>query len=297
MLLAVAVLATTTSVAFAADSAIYDLMYLPKAETVYGFSELAYGYGQAALYDESSRETIADVTRSQYSFSQTVGYSLMNNLSLQASMDYGGDTRKLDAKGGATIDDQDSSGNSDLDLLARYRLIDEASKWDLLLGGSFSFADSKSPNGSKDGNLMTGGPTATAGVQFGTLMGGNQFAARLLYTYLFEATDKTAGVKTKSNAHNKVGVDLQWLVGIADQLYLVPRASISFSEKFNDNQGGKTEGLSQFILGAEFRYVVSTDLMVRFGLDYVNFENSVADDIEYREDWFVNATAGVNYQF
>lgn len=276
---------------------IYDLMYLPKAGTAYGFSELAYGYGQATLFDESSRTDIADVTRTQYSFRQTVGYSLMNNLSLQAAIDYGGDTLKVDAKGGASLDDQDSSGVSDLDLLARYRLVDDTSKWDLLVGGSASFGDSKSPNGSKDGNRMTGGHSATAGVQYGSMMGGNQFAAGLRYTHFFEATDKTAGVKTKSNAHNSVALDLQWLVGIADQLFLVPRGSLSFSESFNDDQGGKTEGLTQANLGAELRYVVSNDLMLRFGLDYVNLENSVADEVEYREDWFVNATVGANYQF
>lgn len=277
---------------------IYDLMYLPKAGTIFGQTQATYGMGSQKVYDESSKSTVGENTQTLTAVDQLVGYGLMDNLSLSASIGYAMSKNEFESDASGVADsDNDSDGVTDPLIEARYRVMDSGLLMDVLVGGQISIGDAKSPNNNKDGNQLTGGHEAGLGLQVGQDNGGNQWAARIGWNYVFEATDKTAGVTTDSNAHNQYILEVLGLIGVAQNLYLVPIAQYEITESYNDDQGGKTSQLSQINLGAEARFVLNKDLMVRAGLVYTNLENAVEDDVEFREDWFLTATASLNYQF
>ena len=162
-IIAICLLASAT-VSFAADRAIYDLMYLPKAGTFFGSTEAGYGWGKSTMHDDSG--DIADLEYSAYLLQQTVGYSVVDNLFISAAMSYQNTDIDVDVTGGDT-DTYKTTGESDPRFEARFRAIETEYLVDVLVGAEIATGDSETASADNDGNNKNGGNVANVAVEIG----------------------------------------------------------------------------------------------------------------------------------
>jgi hypothetical protein len=295
--LVIAGLMLASTVSFAeADRKIYDVMYLPKAGTLFGATEAAYVYGQSTQHDKTAGD-IADVTVNGYALQQTIGYSITSSLFLSASMSYEIAEADVDLDAGGS-DKVKADGESDPSINARYRVWEDTSVFDILAGATISTGDSKVSDEDNKGNIKQGGHSFNLGAQYGHKTSDMQYAFTFLGTHYLEATEKVGSdPKTDINAHNSYKFQVDTLHNLAEKSFLRSFASLTFVEGFNDEDSVRAEQQTQIALGTEYQYVLSQDLLLRAGISYLNIENNVYGDVETREDFQLQFLAGANYQF
>lgn len=289
------------AMANAQDSrSIYDVMYLPKAGTAYGFSTVSTTIGHSESMNEDTKADISKNDLTGYAFTQTAGYALTNQLSAAVSMNYTNEELEVDPKAGQK-NTYKSSGISDPSFDFKFRAIDTDKLVDLLAGATVGLQDSKSPTATKDGNNFQGGHSVYLGAEFGQKMTDFQYSFKAVVKRNLEATDKTAGVKTKTKEHNAYLIQMTTLRALTAKTFVKPFASMTFTERHKDNQGMKTYQKSTFNLGVELQHALSANLLLRLGAIYQNSESDRTDDgttkIENHKDYIVNFIAGANYQF
>jgi hypothetical protein len=270
-------------------------MYLPKSGTVFGSTEASYSLGESTLHDDTNGD-IADINTSGYSFKQTVGYSILDQLFVSASMNYLDLNTRADYKSQAS-QDLTSTGISDPSINARLRGIDSDMLLDLLLSADLKTEDSEAATSNQHGNNKTGRNALGAGIEFGKKNADYQLALKFDVKYLFEGTFETATSRTKINPHTAYNIKTSTLFTLTEKNYLNPYFDLTFTNAHNDNAGNKTDQSTRIDLGLEYRYLITQALMLRAGLQYTNFENNVVNSLETREDYLFTLLGGANYQF
>ena len=273
------VVMTSSALSFAADRDIYDVMYLPKAGTSFGISEGEY------LQDNRTE----DLKIYGFNFNQTIGHALTDRLSLSASMSYANLERNPgdDSK-------SDLSGISDPTFSARFRLMDETARLDLIGGGRVSLGDLEvKSNG--DRNNYAGGHAVFAGLQYGMKTENFQWAVLARYQYDLERTvDVSGGDSLDLNESSGFLVRADMLNKLADKSFL----RSFFSANLVDEVKGEGEVLEEnqtlYTAGLEFQQLLSQDLLVRAGADY-SINNSAPGFREGDSAWTFRLAA--NYQF
>lgn len=288
-------LLTFTCIASAGDRAIYDLMYLPKAGTIFGSTNAAFITGKATQHEDTSGD-IADLKYSGYGVFQSVGFSLMDSLFISGSMSYQGVDIKADIDGGDN-ETYTYNGISDPSLAARCRVIDSEYLLDVLAGATIATGDAKDATVDKDGNNKTGGYILNLALEFGKKVQDSQYAFQLGATRNFEATEKSSGLETKSNAHMEYNLRGSMLQGLTENTFINPFVEMTITNAFHDDRGTKNQQTTSFDLGAEYQYLLSQNLLLKAGIKYTNTENAVIDTTETREDILLTFLAGANYQF
>ncbi len=287
----------SSTLAFAVtESKIYDVMYLPKAGTIFGSSELSYGMYQATLHDDTVGD-VGDLERTQFKFEQTAGYSVTDSLFLTVGMNYALIDQDYDPEGAAS-ESSSSDGESDPTIKARFRLVDDtAYQFDIIAGATVATGDKKISSEDKDGNNKIGGHTADLGIQYGVKTADLQWATSFIYTRHFEATQKDLGVKNDIDAFNSLALKVDILNHLFEKAYLRSFAALAFDSSYRDDNDTKTVQATHITLGSEFQYALTADLLLRAGVTYLNSENVEVGGIEAREDFFLTFLAGANYQF
>lgn len=283
--LALAVLATSAT-AFSASRDIYDIMYLPNAGTNYGFTEVGYLTGEV-----KGKSGQVDTDISGYGFEQTLGRSFSDRLSVQVAMDYV--NGEIDPDGGSSID---QSGLSDPTFTARFRVMDEDMKLDILGGLLLSLGDTEiESNGDLDNRQ--GGHAVFAGAQVGKKMEGMQWAVQGLLTRNFERTYDTSGGDADVDANMDLLVRGDLLNKLAEKSFLRTHLDINF-EGMQESDDTAPETVvaptTTYTLGAEYQHLCSENLLARVGVDYISINNDTGyTKSDNRWKLFVAA----NYQF
>lgn len=284
VLLALAVLATSASALAADNREIFDIMYLPNTGTTYGISEFNLINGEAEVFNQ-------DLELSGHRLSQTLGHSFTDRLSLAATLGYQNIETEIDGVNGSS----ESSGLSDPTLTARFRAMDESFRFDVLGGATLSIMDSElEDNG--DSTTATGGSSLFVGSQVGGKSESFQWAVLGQLTHNFEAeTDQDSQGDVKEDAHNELVLRLDILNKLAEKSFLRSNVTANFTEGYEDDQSpaNETTGQTAYGIGTQYQHLLSTDLLLRAGVDY----NKVNDQGLVKDLSFWVLTAGANYEF
>lgn len=278
-LMAVVVLVSAANVYADSTRSIYDIMYLPKAKTVYGFSEVTY------LNQKVDFKFGPNAKSKGFALSQTLGYSLTDRLSLLAQASYMNATTK---QAGAA--DYDQSGVSDPQFYARYRLMDEKFQLDILGGAVIGLGDSVTKsNGDTDNKL--GGSGLFLGAQWGAKTETLQWSLGAQLDRMFEATtdDKQNGNKYKEKAFSSVVLRSNILNKLAEKSFLRSHLDAKIAEGTSD-QVQRTD----YELGTEYQHLCKPNLLLRAGVDYVLTD---MDSSQYESYGMWRLLLGANYQF
>jgi hypothetical protein len=279
--IALAVLATS-GVSYAADRDIYDLQYLPKAGTTYGFSTLTF-------VEQKIEDEVGDSDIEGYQFAQTFGHAVSDKLSLQASLNYADIT--YDDDGGSEIDA--AKGLSDPTVTARYRFMDETYRWDLFGGATISLGDAEVDfDGNKD-NLQ-GGHSVFLGTQHGMKQADYQWAVTALLTHNLESTVDSYVSSFDNDAHNSLLLQGEILNKLAEKSLLRSNITLDFTEGYDADASGSTPPSTTYQVGTEYQHLMSADLLLRAGVDYFSVSTQSGQIDSY--DGF-NFRVGANYQF
>lgn len=291
--IALAILATTAS--HAADRNIYDIMYLPKAGTTYGFTDFSYGEGEIKSDDDGDEDIDG------YIISQIIGHSFTDRLSLNLSLNYANITSNPeDGK-----EHDFSKGISDPTLSARFRIMDEALQLDFLGGATISLADKETDVNStfdkSDYDNLQGGNSFFVGTQFGAKSENFQWALTGLFTHKFKAENeyKVAGIgdfTIKEDAHNELNLRGDILIKLAEKSFLRSFISVDFVESFDDDQepANKFASMTTYTIGTQYQHLLSQDLLLKAGVDYATI-NARSGQVDDNKTW--TYTIGANYQF
>lgn len=283
-LLALAVLATST-VAYSASD-IYDIQYLPSAGTTFGFSEAEILKGNIEFKNAGGAETDLN----GYKFVQTVGHSFSDKFSAQVSLNYMNLENDTDGE-----DETTTSGISDPIFQARYRLMDSDFRWDIIGGALVSLGDSEVESDGDTDNWQ-GGHSIFLGTQFGAKTESLQWAVSAALTHNLEATTEFKDVdeKVKDDANNELLIRGDLLNKLAEKSFIRSHLSANFIEGYDDDADGSTAAATTYELGAEYQHLMSTDLLLRAGIDYTT-TNVNSGFIDSYTTWTYRLAA--NYQF
>lgn len=277
VLLALAVLAASV-VHAQSERDIYDIMYLPKAGTSYGFT--------TATWVEAGRD-LSNLNTNGYVVEQTLGHALTDDLSLQIGLNYG----EIESRFGG--EKATSLGVSDPTFSGRYRVMDETFRFDLLasvlIGPGAAEQDADG-----DTNRYNGGAVASLGAQFGQKQKSFQWAVSGIYSRHFKAGEKFNGEVETEDAYNAASVSGDLLFKVAEPSIVRTYVSVDFSEQHDsDGSTSYSQGLSER-LGLEYQHVCSKNFLFRIGGSY--FTTQYGYNITKMSEGYM-ANVGANYQF
>ena len=284
VLLALAVL-TTSAVTFAAESReIQDIMYLPNAGTTYGFST-----GEYISQKQTGKGNNPDSSTKGYGLSQTLGHSITDRLSLQASLGYL--STQTNPEGSPRTDQK---GISDPTVQARFRTVDESFRWDIIGGATIGTGDREQDRSGNFNNLQ-GGSNLFVGTQIGGKSVDFQWAILGQVQRNMKATTKVSGGPTvKDDEYNSLLIRADILNRLAERSFLRTFAAGNFAEDHDNNFNQATASNTRYTVGTEYQHKLSEDLMLRAGVDY-NTINKQTAQIDTNNDW--RFRFGANYQF
>ena len=251
-------LALSVSAFAASNSSINDLQYLPDQGTVFGSSNVDYLKYSDTFFDGTE---MVSASSEGYALSQTLGYSVMNNLFLSAGFTYTDVTSRSSGFSSTT-----SSGLGDIVVDGRYRLPGDEKRLDLLAKASISPGDDEvKSNG--DSNAYSGGHSLSVGVEYGTKKENYQWAVRGLLTRNFEATEdnKDDDEEYKTDAHNSLGFQGQLLTKLSETCFVRNFVGVDFTEEYEDDEDTTYSGATLWNAGAEFQHLLAKDLYLKAG--------------------------------
>lgn len=270
VLATVAALALSTAAFAASNSSVNDLQYLPNAGTLFGDTSFNY-----LKYSDREFDGTNDVKFSTKGFliRQTAGYALRDNFSLALNLGY--QNTKSESTG---TDDHETSGLNDVELFAKYRLIDTENRLDIL--GQVTISPGDSEVDDDEGNAYSGGHKVSVGADYGMKKANYQWSLRALYTYHLKATteDKVLDEKIKDDAHSSLALQAQLLSQLGEKCFIRTFAGVDFEQEYDDNNDSTTMGNTRYNLGGEYQHLMSQDLYLRAGFTTVisgNGYNSV----------------------
>lgn len=285
-------LVVSATAALAADRAIYDLMYLPKAGTNYGTSDLTL-YKGVMKEEGDGFDFEGDVTG--WGVRQVVGRSVSDSLLLSAELNF----THVDFHAEYDYDDFGSfeggstnKGLSDPVFTARFRAIDSEIQFDFI--GSFlaSFGDSKIDGSTSDNK--EGGHVVTLAVQAGKKLDSFQVAGLAKYIRSLESTTEydDEDLKIKDDAHGAYHLEVNALGKLSEQNFVKAVASVEFTDRFEDDEDGHTSPSTVYTIAGELQHLISENLLLRGGVSLSDYHQNHLDS--YRLFGF---NAGANYQF
>lgn len=273
-----------SSVAVCADTGrdLYDVMYLPKANTTYGFT--------TGTWSKATAETdLADVDYDGYMIQQTIGHSFSDSFSLEGSMNY----LNLDADMDGGIE-ANKSGFSDLTVAGRYRLMDASLRLDIVGGALISTGDHEIKTDG-DANNINGGNNYFVGAQIGQKHASYQWSLLAQYTFHDQTyTDAPGDLNMKEDQYNSGLVRADLLNRLAEKSFLRSHLLANFSEKNVTTDFSTGRGTDTYELGAEYQHLCSENFLARAGVDY-QMQDMDASSFDSYNAW--KFTIGANYQF
>jgi long-subunit fatty acid transport protein len=264
-----------------ADStrSIYDLMYLPQAGTAYGITDAR--YSDWRLMDRGTK-----VDFKEYNANQTLGYSLTDMFSLSARIGYD----RFKNEDANTV----NKGVTDPVINARLRLMDGDYRLDILVEGLISLGD-EIIESDGDGNALSGGHQLAAGAQFGQKQKDWQWSVTGLVRRYFESNQENrtpGGIDIESDAHFGVDLAADILGRLSETSNLRAYMTTNIEQGYDDDQNLENGQSSMHLVGLEYQYVISNDLLVRGGINY-----RWVDTQHIQQYDAISPNVAANYQF
>ena len=242
------VLALSTAAFAAPNTSINDLQYLPDAGTKYGFTQVNY-----VNDEEGSART------SGFTYSQTFGYSLQNNLSLEVGLDY----VDQESRGGRA-----ENGFTNPTIHGKYRLIDQNNtRLDVFAGAHINaWGDTEVTNNRESAN--EGGHSFDIGAIYGHKHENFQWSVGATILRKLEETtkDKVNGGKEKHKAHNQIDLEANLLTAIYKNSFIKTSLGFNMDEPHEIKGGGTHNAVNTYRIGAEYQHVCKNDLYLAAGL-------------------------------
>ena len=280
-LFATCLLATTVSSAFAAtDRSIYDIMYLPKADTTYGFSTGSVEAGK--IKDDVDSDTHG------FKLEQTIGHAFTDSFSAEVSANYM--RMKTDPDQGDTTTNK---GFSDPTVRGRYRVMDiGVHQLDILAGALLSLGDRKYKSDG-DSNNVLGGNQYFLGAQFGQKTADYQWSFLLQYKY-HDVTyyDEPGSINNKTDGYNSGMFRADLLNRITEKSFVRTHAFVNVAENNFEPDFFYRSSTQTYEVGAEYQHLCSENFLARAGVDYYMKDIDAIDGIHA-----LRVTVGANYQF
>lgn len=289
-----AVLASST--AFAAESGIYDIQYLPTPGTTYGFTTVEMGKGTIETDD-------SDTDIDGYIFTQTFGHAFTDRFSLEATLNYA--NLEADPEGRSSWEYR--KGVSDPTISARFRMMDENFRWDLLGGALIGLSDKESDVDSEgfiDGqDNLQGGNSVFIGTQIGVKSEYVQWALLAQLTHNMKADkdynfdDGTEDIEVEDETYNELLIRGDLLNKLAEKSYLRTHILVNFTEEIGNEEENivtPTPTATLYEVGAEYQHLIAQDFLARVGVDYWQ-TNQRTGSIDTFDAWIFRI--GGNYEF
>lgn len=267
-----------SSLSFAAERNIWDLMYLPKAGTIFGQSELAYIDGNV---DDKSFDEMTEVTG--WGVAQTVGYSLSDKLLVTAELQY----LKLDVD---STTDYEKSGISDPEILARYRVMEGEYVLDIVGGAEVSLGETETKSNNDSDNL-NGGHILKAGAEFGSLAKYFQWTVAAQYARFLDGEADNAGTTEDIDAHNIWTFGGSLLTSLSESSFLKFTYAFQIEDSY-DIENVKQAPTTAHNLGVQYQMLLNENVLGYVGY---NFQSSNANGYDTNDYSFFSV--GARYQF
>ncbi len=275
---------------FAADRNIFDLMYLPKAGTAYGLSDISVVSGLASA-------EFVDIDISGYNLEQKVGYSITDRLTVDVGMNYSSVQQKYNYSSAVSNTDftNKAKGVNDPSFDLRFRILEETLILDVLASYKMQTGDHKIDG--NDYNNKQGGNSSQLGFQLGQKMNGMQWSFLGGLERFYKATTQTtssSGTKSTSrdNAYNEWTFEGALLNNMSETSFIRSSLGVQFADKYKDNKNTETSSNTKYQLKGEYQYLLSKDVLLRGGLAYNTINQAGLDKFYF---WVINA--GATYQF
>ena len=264
----------TSLISSAAESKLYDLMYLPSARTSFGISNLGVVYGR-------SKVSRLEVIRSGLQFTQTLGHSLSDRLAVTANLNYVNQKYKFNFSG-FSDDSFQRRGLSDPSLGLRFRLLENDLLLDFVGGAVIKTGNEESTNNAI--NNKQGTHSFKGGLQLGTKAEDFQWAILVQLDHFIRNDNE--------DAHNSISLQGDILTKISSQMFLRFFVLSRHSLAYHDDDGDETSYTNMYDLGPELLFSLSEKLLLKTGLTYNTVANISGTD---NDTWQLNV--GANYQF
>ena len=276
-------LALSTSAFAASNSSINDLQYVPNAGTIFGSTNFGYIKTSSRQYNGTSYD---HSTYDGLMVLQSVGYGVLDNLFLSADLTYG--KSKSEENGSET---NKSSGLGDIGFTGRFRAIDSEKRLDFLGKLTLSPGDSEIDSDG-DSNSYSGGHSAALGAEYGTKKGAYQWSLSAMLTHYLESKtdDKENNNKYKDDAHNGLNLGANLLTQFSETCFVKTFVGVEFTEEYDDDDNGSTDGSSNYNVGTEFQHLLSKDLALKAGVAAYMGGSGYSYTVMFY-------TVGANYQF
>jgi hypothetical protein len=287
-LLAVAVLVTTTA-AFAADNrAIYDIQYLPNAGTTYG--QTNWNWSQNKVKADAG-----DVKTNGWMLSQVIGHSFTDRLSVQAGINYASMT--ADPDGSKKVD---QTGISDPNITARWRVMDDAWRLDIIGGADISLGKRKVDQNSQTAkNNYMGGSDLFLGAQIGQRWDKMQWSVLGQYTNYMKSTTDVTGQSSnlKTDSHGAWTLRADLLNQLSEKGFLRSHLTGMWTDQADGKIAGNdfnSAASGMWELGTQYQHMCSSDLLAYAGIDYRRMSQNTGN-VDSNNTWIY--TLGARYQF
>lgn len=288
--LAIALICLSTEVV--SDSNIYDIMYLPKAGTTYGITEVSSISGRSEL-DE------LDGDLSGYNLKQVVGHSLSDRFSMNITVNFLRFDQKIEDKRNNIDYVSERSGLQEPGVNIRYRAIDTDFRLDFFGTAFISYGSAETETTNKPTQSYTetssneGQHAILVGTQMGQKYGMSQWAFGLAYQRNMGGTIKDNNTNRDFDPSQELSTKIEAQRSLDESTMVRALVGVLFQEKVNFENGASYRDYTRdMILGAEFLHTFSEDVMIRAGGELHQLRFGTYDKYNYGI-----FTLGCNYQF
>jgi hypothetical protein len=262
-----------------------DLMYLPQAGTLFGTSEASFGVFNTERQISPTSTSYVKTDFKQVLLKQTIGFSLLDNLSLEAGITFS-PLFKGDIKSANTVTSYKEDGIGDPTIQARFRLLNAQYLFDVRAFGSFNIEDTDSRT--RVGSVGLGGHSAGLGVDLGRKSDDSQFAISVDVRAFLEQTSKFQTTTLKTDTFYAANLRFARLVTLADKLMFNAFFDFGYVTSIKDNANNLIGSSLNYSAGVDFRYVLTDRVVIRPSLEY----STVSGFVKYD-----NATAAIAADF
>ena len=289
---------------------IYDLMYLPKAGTIFGQTYYVSSAGTSEIKFNGAK--FAETEYSALSLEQIAGYSFSDRLAAAVRVDYAlKQTAEVDFKVAADDIKRESKGLGDPKLEVKYRLLDQTNygiNLDITPSYSFKTGDSELADNKHDGNNKSGRNSYGLDVTIGKKFTDAQWAVFIAYEQMEKNTakDQTTKEKSKEDAHGETSLGAAFQRHMNEKWIFDIAAIYSLTGEHKDIDEDKTftkyPAQASLSINPQITYASSKDLAFLLRLDLISTtdyktKDETNSELKYEKNSAANLLLGAKYQF
>jgi hypothetical protein len=269
-----------------AERNIFDLMFLPQKGTVYGTTSLTLSEGK--IWGSS-----ATITESGYRFSQELGYTVTDRLSVSTDMNLLYRKSNYRYNTNLSSDSTYERGLSDPTINVKFRAQEGSLIVDLLGGVVFDTGQTKISYDRKKNNKQ-GGTSYKAGLNLGQKSSDFQWSILGQYErfgdHHIDESKSTYGDSTMEG-YNAYLIRVDFLKNVTENSFA---RFFILSDIIDSREGNGLiayDPITSYELGPEYQYFYSKDLLLKAGISYATIKSTPSPT----DTWNLNLST--TYQF